>query len=249
MIRGDVRGSGDPALVFVHGWSCDRGYWAGQVEYFARRQTVVTVDLAGHGDSDSDRADWTLAAFAEDVVAVVGQLAAARMVLVGHSLGGDVATKAAVLLPGRVDGVVWADTYRSLPADVAEAEQERFVQRVTADPGVEVRAFVRAFFPPSSRPDLVERIVEDMASAPKDVLLATLRVGLGAWPEVRESLARLRVPVFAVNPGYRHTDAASLAAYGVQVRVLPEVGHFLMVEDPQGFNDLLAAVLSDLSAS
>jgi pimeloyl-ACP methyl ester carboxylesterase len=108
---------------------------------------------------------------------------------------------------------------------------------------------VRAFFHPSSRPDLVERIVEDMASAPKDVLLATLRVGLGAWPEVRESLARLRVPVFAVNPGYRHTDAASLAAYGVQVRVLPEVGHFLMVEDPQGFNDLLAAVLSGLSAS
>lgn len=50
-VRYEVHGAGPPALVFVHGWSCDRDYWRGQVEHFAGRYRVVTVDLAGHGES------------------------------------------------------------------------------------------------------------------------------------------------------------------------------------------------------
>ena len=46
-------GQGTPALVFVHGWSCDRSYWAGQLEAFSRDFTVVAPDLGGHGESDS----------------------------------------------------------------------------------------------------------------------------------------------------------------------------------------------------
>src|SRR6185503_15216252 len=48
-VRYEVLGSGTPAVVFVHGWSCDRRYWREQVDHFAERFTVVTVDLAGHG--------------------------------------------------------------------------------------------------------------------------------------------------------------------------------------------------------
>ncbi len=43
------QGKGDPALVFVHCWSCDRHLWDNQVPVFAKRHRVVTLDLAGHG--------------------------------------------------------------------------------------------------------------------------------------------------------------------------------------------------------
>src|SRR5690348_10214559 len=47
-----VYGKGEPALVFIHGWSCDSNYWREQVPEFAKKYTVVTVDLAGHGGTD-----------------------------------------------------------------------------------------------------------------------------------------------------------------------------------------------------
>src|SRR5688572_6013186 len=62
----EVHGNGSPALVFVHGWSCDPTYWAAQVEPFAANYKVVTIDLAGHGESGTQRSDWTMESFGED---------------------------------------------------------------------------------------------------------------------------------------------------------------------------------------
>ena len=121
-LRFDVVGAGSPAIVFVHGWSCDRGYWRAQMASFAGRYQVVAIDLAGHGESGLGRADWTMPAFGRDVVAVVDGLGLGRMVLVGHSMGGDVVVEAALRLGDRVAGVVWVDVYRSLE-DPRTAEQ------------------------------------------------------------------------------------------------------------------------------
>ena len=108
----EVHGAGAPAVVLVHGWSCDRSYWNGQVRPLAARYRTVTVDLAGHGESGSGRRALTMAAFGEDVVTVVEQLGADQVVLVGHSMGGDVIVEAALGLGDRVAGLVWG---RRLP--------------------------------------------------------------------------------------------------------------------------------------
>ena len=47
----EVHGQGSPAVVLVHGWSCDRGYWKEQIEYLAPQYRLVLIDLAGHGES------------------------------------------------------------------------------------------------------------------------------------------------------------------------------------------------------
>ena len=44
-------GIGEPALVFVHCWSCDKSYWANQIDYFSKEYRVIAIDLAGHGES------------------------------------------------------------------------------------------------------------------------------------------------------------------------------------------------------
>jgi sigma-B regulation protein RsbQ len=56
----NVQGTGALALVFAHGWGCDRYYWDGHRGYFAPRYRVVTIDLAGHGASGPDRTHWTV---------------------------------------------------------------------------------------------------------------------------------------------------------------------------------------------
>src|SRR5438874_678908 len=60
-----------PAVVLVHGWSGNRGYWMHQADFLAERHHVIAVDLGGHGESGLGRDDWNLAAFGDDVVAVI----------------------------------------------------------------------------------------------------------------------------------------------------------------------------------
>src|SRR4030042_643712 len=89
-IHYDVRGNGAIALVFVHGWCCNRHHWDRQMSYFAPHYTVVSLDLAGHGESGCNRTRWTIPSFGQDVVAVVGQLGLEQVVLIGHSMSGPV---------------------------------------------------------------------------------------------------------------------------------------------------------------
>src|SRR6266481_1369671 len=70
-IVGEVRGQGDTALVFLHGWCGDREYWKHQVEVFAADYRVVALDQAGHGESGKGRKAWTADGLAGDVEAVV----------------------------------------------------------------------------------------------------------------------------------------------------------------------------------
>ncbi|NNJ64534.1 MAG: alpha/beta hydrolase, partial [Xanthomonadales bacterium] len=101
-IAATVHGIGQPTVVLVHGWMCDQTYWEAQAPALAERFGVVTVDLAGHGQSGIDRQDWTIASLGDDVVAVVSKLQLEQVVVVGHSMGGRVGLEAARQLPNRV---------------------------------------------------------------------------------------------------------------------------------------------------
>ena len=123
----EVHGTEGSPLVLVHGWSCDRGYWRGQVEHFARGHRVVTVDLAGHGESGLGRERWTMPAFGDDVAAVVEKLDLDNVVLVGHSMGGDVIVETALRLRGRIAGLVWVDVYSKL-GDSGHRDADAFME-------------------------------------------------------------------------------------------------------------------------
>src|SRR5438093_6815789 len=71
VIHYHVEGTGSPAVVLIHGWACDGSIWDGQVKELSARYTVVTIDLTGHGRSGRERATWSVAAFADDVRAVI----------------------------------------------------------------------------------------------------------------------------------------------------------------------------------
>src|SRR5204862_7887579 len=87
----EERGTGSPAFVFVHGWTCNRSFFAPQFDHFGRNHRAVSVDLRGHGDSTQAKdGDYSVAAFAGDVAAVIEELGLAPAVVVGHSLGGAI---------------------------------------------------------------------------------------------------------------------------------------------------------------
>ena len=242
----DVRGTGDLAIVLVHGWSCDRSYFQRQLETFSDRYTVVTLDLAGHGESTQGRENSTIALFGQDVAAVVRKLHLKRVVLVGHSMGGDVVVAAARLLKDRVVGLIWLDDYKDLKAPRSDAEIEAFAAQFRADfPGM-ANKVVRSMFRPDAEPALVDRVAKDMASAPVKVGASSIESSFKYAKEIPGALAELKLPVIAINADNGPTDAASLARHGVKAVVMPGVGHFLMLEDPERFDKLLASAIEDL---
>ena len=235
----ETQGSRLPALVFVHGWSCDRSYWEAQVKPLSAHAQVVVIDLAGHGDSDTAREDLTIAAFGEDVAAVVQALSLESVVLIGHSMGGDVILEAAHRLRGRVRGLVWVDTYDQLEQfRTLECVRERMAP-FRADFVNATRAFVRKMFPGSADASLVERVAMDMSSAPPRIALSAMEAAMTYGRRVPAMLQQLRLPFLAINPGTPATDVSSLRRYRIDVALIPGVGHFPMMEAPQEFNNLL----------
>jgi len=244
----EVRGTGAPTLVFVHGWSCDRTYWQHQLDVFSRDYTVVTVDLAGHGGSGRARSDWSILNFAEDVAAVIRAIDARNVITIGHSLGGPVALEVAVLLPDRVIGVVGVDAFFDGWAGGGLAQlAERMRQNFTA----ETQAFVRRMFLPTSPSTLVDQVANAMASAPPAIAIPALE-GVRTWAVERQAAAAsaLSVPMALIMAGSpsapKRFQAAVKSAALVAVEGVAGAGHFVMQEAPDVFNARLREVLTRL---
>jgi pimeloyl-ACP methyl ester carboxylesterase len=239
----EVMGAGAPALVFVHGWSCDRSYWRHQLSYFSQRHEVVALDLAGHGASGAGRAAYTMADFGRDVVAVVEHLGLRQVVLVGHSMGGDVIVEAAPQLDGPVLGLVWADVYNTLGKPDTDEEIEQFAAPFRENFVVTTHEFVRGMFIPGSDPDLVKWVVADMSSAPPEVAVDALEHTVGNGRAIVAALRNVTAPVVAINADSRPTDVESLKRHGVKTVLMSGVGHFEMLEDPDTFNQVLSRTI------
>jgi pimeloyl-ACP methyl ester carboxylesterase len=242
----EVIGEGKTALVFVHGWSCDRSYWKGQLGAFSQQFKVIAIDLAGHGESGLGRSSWTMAAFGGDVAAVVQKLDLKHVILIGHSMGGDVIAEAALQLPGKVLGIVMVDTYKKLGPGRSPEQVQSIMTRFRTDFQDTTRAFVRSMFVPASDSLLVEKVAADMSSAPPDVALGALENALNYSREMPHSLEKLKLPVITINPDNSPTDTASLKHYGVTVMIMPGVGHFCMMENPVEFNHMLSMAIEKI---
>jgi len=246
-IRYRVYGSGEPAIVFVHGWSCDSGYWDAQLNDFAARHTVITVDLAGHGESAAkQRTDWSIANFGADVAAAVKDSGRQRVVLVGSSMGGPVALEAARRLPGQVVGIVGVDTFRELATPFPREQFEPLLTQMRADFAQTVGGFVgEHFFTDRTDPILKKWIVDDMSAAPPEVAIPAI-IALMAM-DYGPTLAELDVPIIAVNSAGSPTDEAGIRAVEPRFKVvnLQGVGHFPMLEDPQTFNRVLERIVEE----
>ena len=220
------------------------------MSYFSPHYRVVTLDLAGHGKSGLNRKDWTISAFAQDVVAVVNDLDLDEVVLIGHSMGGTVVLEAAVRMPERLVALVGVDTLFDKWARFTPEQREQFLVPFRTDFVETTRNWVgHNLFLPTSDSDLVERLVADMSAAPPEVGSASMDA-IYEWgkKDFPEALGRLRTRVFMIqaesnaqNLQVVESFASSFESF--QVMVVPEVGHFIMMEEPETFNRLLTQAI------
>ncbi|HHH44006.1 MAG TPA: alpha/beta hydrolase [Gammaproteobacteria bacterium] len=242
-----VRGQGEPTLVFVHCWTCNHTFWDAQIEYFARDHRVIWLDLAGHGESGSHRQRYTMQAFGQDVAAVVRQVGARNVILVGHSMGGPVAVEAAKQLGDRVIGIVGVDTfYTPFEYPASQEAIAAFVKPFETDFHGTSDKMLHSMFTPQADPAVVDAIVDKFSAADPEVGVSAM-YELFDWNahQAPADLQRFSGILYNINAAPTGEEAPPNA----HVVMVPGVGHFVAQVKPAAFNQALEGIIARLTGT
>lgn len=250
-------GDGPQPLALLHGFlgsgrnlaTLARGLAAGAPHY-----SVYAFDLPGHGASPSMPPDADLGTLAHAVLAAARDIAPAPWTLVGHSLGGRLALKAALLAPGAVARLTVLDiTPSPLPPGGETARVvEALVGAPETAPGRETfRAwFTRAGLAPALTDWLLLNLTRDGGQLSWRIdrrALADLYPKINAedlWAAVESRGADVHVVRGGLSSYVSDADRRRLEAAGARMDTIEGAGHFIHVDRPA---ETLDRILKGLS--
>lgn len=248
----EVRGKGDTALVFLHGWCGDRAYWKHQVDVFAPDYRIVTLDQAGHGESGKDRKQWTTSSLAGDVEAVVKALGLKRVILIGHSMGGPVALLASKRMPETVVAVIGVDTLQDAEFKMPEEVTKKFLEGFEKDFKGMMRAGFAGLLSEKTDADLKNWIMTRAEAQDQKMALGLMHDMMGL--DSKKLLKEAKAPVRCINSGggfqfFKPTAIETNKKYAdFNAVTIEEVGHYPMLEKPEEFNRKLREVLKEFAS-
>ncbi|MCG2721004.1 MAG: alpha/beta hydrolase [Thermodesulfovibrionales bacterium] len=247
----EVYGSGEPTLVFVHGWSCDARYWRAQVQHFSKKHRVVTLDLAGHGHSGVTRLQYTMSSFGEDVRAVSEATGSRSVILIGHSMGGSVIAEAARLMPNRIAGLIGIDTLENIEYPMTREELQKMLAPLEKDFRTGSQQFVTEMISPDTDPQLREWILLDISAAPPAIAISAMNEMMSQYitGEAAKIFDKIRIPVITVKGDLWpiNYEANRRHMFSFDAIVLKGADHFLMMDRPKEFNRALEKAIKILS--
>lgn len=253
LIAHESCGAADTTLLFIHGWAIDRTYWHDQVNAFCPQYHVVTVDLPGHGRSGKNRDGWSVEDYAGDVRAVIDQLHLENVVLVGHSMAGNISLEAA-LGNEMVLAVVGVDNFKGVSGPYSDAMKTRiaeFIHQLRTDFEATAEAYVRrGLFQPTTDRVVRQRVLRSVRQMDPDVAAEAMAGVFAYAPAAGTRLALLHKPLYLINSSARPTNVEELRATGVDVTLLDvgPTGHYPMLEAPDAFNARLREVLREIGS-
>lgn len=247
----DTSNISDTTLLFVHGWAINRSYWSKQVAYFGKRYHIVTIDLPGFGQSGKNRNDWSTNAFAGDVDSVIAALKLKKVILIGHSMSGDIVLQAAIDNPDKVIGLVGVDNFNNPGAPQTEQGKKEYAAAVLQlkqhFKQVATAWFNQQLFSKTTPPEIRKRVLNDVAKADSVIGVASLEGG-SDFKEI-DKLKQVKKKLYLINSDVHPVDSTYLVANKIPFKIfyVPGSGHFPMIEHPQVFNMLLDKVILDIN--
>lgn len=217
------------ALIFVHGWLGSWRYWVPMMEEFATDHRTYALDLWGFGDSSQRPGRYNVDSYVELLVAFMDQLGIWHTPLIGHTLGGAIATRLAAEYPDRVSKVLAA----GLPL-TANAINRKLLSSGPND------ALARLFW---HRQRPYPEVETAMSKMDENVIARTIESV--SRLDLRDTMYDVDVPLLTVYGGKDNVispaqadnlETELLAARSI---VLPNARHFLMLDEPAKFSRLM----------
>ncbi|MFA7419199.1 MAG: alpha/beta hydrolase [Melioribacteraceae bacterium] len=241
-----VYGKGETALIFVHGWGWDQSLWKEQVTKFSSQYKVVTLDLAGHGDSGKKRKSFTIKAFANDVVSVINKLKLNKVILVGHSMAGIISLEVYRQIKEKVVGIIGVDTYQLFQKGENPKSAEDYLTTFKENYLASVREYVGTLFLEGADTVMVKSLVKKMSKLPSDIGMDIFRNiyqynSIAAVAELQPRIISINGQKFKVKEAENMKILPSFTS-----KLIPGTGHFPMIEKPKEFNEKLEEAIKEL---
>ena len=255
-------------LLLLHGFGNEAHIWDDFAPAVAPHYRTLAMDHRGHGDSDWDpEGRYDHDSMVRDVEFVTAALGIERLVLVGHSLGGRIATLFADRNAAHMAGLVLVD----IGPDVDPRGVTRIQLNVASDQqptfaSVEEYARALTLAYPAGRPDALLRMarhgIRRRENGRYELKMDPRLRGVGATesPEAAaergramsellwKALARISCPTLVVRGAASDVLAPDTADRMVEetlaqgrLAVVPQAGHSVMTDNPDGFRDAVAS--------
>jgi pimeloyl-ACP methyl ester carboxylesterase len=247
------RGQGTP-LVLVHGFPLDRSMWHAQLSGLPDTCRLIAPDLRGFGKSEVTEGTVTMAQMADDIAALLDDLAIREpVVFCGLSMGGYVGWQFALRHGSRLAKLILCDTRSAADSADAVAGRLKTAERVLQEgAGVVAEGMLPKLFAPETH-----KIQPEIVAATKQVILRTAPAGIAAAlrgmaerPDVTADLAEIDVPALllcgqhdGISPPEEMRGIAQKLPKGRFLEI-KDAGHMSPLEQPAAVNDAIRSFLA-----
>lgn len=247
------QGQGDTTLLFLHGWCIDGTYWKNQVEYFSKNYNVYAIDLPGFGKSKAVRTNWTIEEYANDVTAFIDTMNLRNVVIVAHSMAGEIMLQTALSNYPNIAGVVGVDNFKIIDVAFTPEQMKQmtdFFPMLDKDFKNSAPFYAELMlFHPTTATEVKDRVKTDFASSNSVIGYGTFMNQMQYAAADAQRLEQLNYKLYLINSDSFPTNETGLKNHcknSFQVETIAATGHYPMIEKPTEFNLTLEKVLTDI---
>jgi len=237
-------GEGKEAIVFIHGWSCNLNFWKANIPAFTKQSRVIAIDLPGHGESDKPQITYSMDLFARAIEAVLEDAKVERATLVGHSMGTPVIRQFYRKYPNKTRALVIVDGSLRPFSNIEQMKQ--FIEPLRG-PNYKERAemIIGGISQAVKDQKTQEEIRTAMMSAPQHVMVGAMDAMMDDAIWKQDKINAPTLAVMAKQPQWNdeYEKYVRELVPGVDYQMWEGVSHFLMMDEPQKFNDTVLAFL------
>ena len=254
-----VSGHG-PTVLLIHGITDSSQYfWREFFEYFNSEYTVIALDLRGHGCSAKPKKGYSTIDQVDLVIKFMDIMDIDRTILLGHSLGGIVVTKLALIYPEKVERLVIYDsplgggTIQDISWLFSLPRRGGLLSSLTLIPFFgkylynirtpetlrQIIELLRLFYNPEL---ITDELLDEKMKCPYHAYFYSFwRVII--FENIEKDLYKLSMPVLVIcgdNDPYVSQKKAKSDANKIpnsKLVIIDEAGHFPLIEQPLKFNE------------
>jgi pimeloyl-ACP methyl ester carboxylesterase len=247
------QGKGDTTLLFLHGWCIDGTYWKNQVDYFSKNCNVYAIDLPGFGKSKAKRTNWSIEEYANDVTAFIDTMNLKNVVIIGHSMAGEIMLQTALSNNSKIVGIVGVDNFKFIDVSFTPEQMKQmtdFFPMLQNDfkNSAPVYADMMLFHPTTSK-EVKDRVKTDFANCDSVIGYGTFMNQMQYAYTDAQRLEQLNYKLYLINSDGFPTNEIGLNNHcksSFQVQTIDATGHYPMIEKPTEFNLILEKVLTSM---
>jgi pimeloyl-ACP methyl ester carboxylesterase len=217
-------------IVLLHGFTESLKIWTGFAAQLSKKYRVITIDLPGHGKSDSLSAVHSMELMADVVYMVLKKLRIGKCLMVGHSMGGYVTLSFAEKYAKMLKGICLFHSHCFADNSAEQANRSRTVAIVNQDKYSYVAQFIPSLFPVEVHKKFsnqIERMIQRAAKMDKEGVVAALE-GMKIRKDHTELLKNTKLPVLFIL-GQKDSRAPWPKLW--EMIASPAISHTLLLRD------------------